>query len=419
MDLVWRIIFIALLAAISGSSVLKNDTKVFSVGLRRVKQNLVDLRKSLKAISNSLKDKQNVTLQDFYDMYYCGDITIGTPPQQFTVQFDTGSADLWVPSLQFCATNSSFCSHHNVYNHNGSVTYIRVGTNFSIQYGKGSTSGFVSKDTVRVMDTSITNQLFGESTKISSEFFPSKFDGIFGLAYPKLSKIKTDPPFVTMMKSGVLDQPVFAFYLNRFSDMGDDGELVFGGINPARYTPPFTYTPVIDQSYWLIKVDGLIVDSTPFTTAFAATPDSGTSLILGPSDVMTALNTAMGAQYDRGSGLYIVNCNSLSSMPVVSFNISGTFLNLNPADYVIVIEQSNERVCISGFAGSLDLPLFVLGDVFMRKYYTVFDMGQNQVGFALAVHSDNSSTAMISSVSTLTVCVSMVFMLYKSKIVLD
>ena len=44
------------------------------------------------------------------------------------------------------------------------------------------------------------------------------------------------------------------------------------------------------------------------------------------------------------------------------------------------------RTCISGVMG-LDLgPSWILGDVFLGNYYSQFDVGRAEVGFALAVH---------------------------------
>jgi len=61
---------------------------------------------------------------------------------------------------------------------------------------------------------------------------------------------------------------------------------------------------------------------------------------------------------------------------------------LTPQDYILKETILGQTECILGIMG-MDLPSalgnsFILGDAFIHKYYTHFDMGSDRVGFALA-----------------------------------
>ncbi|EPS60672.1 aspartic proteinase 1, partial [Genlisea aurea] len=83
-----------------------------------------------------------------------------------------------------------------------------------------------------------------------------------------------------------------------------------------------------------------------------------------------------------------VDCGSISSLPTISFTIGGKVFDLSPDEYVLKVGEGVGAQCISGFTG-LDVPpprgpLWILGDIFMGRYHTVFDYANLRVGFAEA-----------------------------------
>uniref|UniRef100_A0A2K5EG18 Gastricsin n=1 Tax=Aotus nancymaae TaxID=37293 RepID=A0A2K5EG18_AOTNA len=151
---------------------------------------------------------------DYMDAAYFGEISIGTPPQNFLVLFDTGSSNLWVPSV-YC--QSQACTSHSRFNPSASSTYSSNGQTFSLQYGSGSLTGFFGYDTLTVQSIQVPNQEFGLSeNEPGTNFVYAQFDGIMGLAYPALSMGGATTAMQGMLQEGALTSPVFSFYLSRF-----------------------------------------------------------------------------------------------------------------------------------------------------------------------------------------------------------
>jgi cathepsin D len=222
-------------------------------------------------------------------------------------------------------------------------------------------------------------------------FIAAKFDGILGMAYPTISVDNLKPVFNTMLDQGAITQPVFGFWLDRNPDDPNGGELTLGGLDANHYVPPITWAQVTREGYWQFRMDQVRIATgaghvqTVCSGGCQAIADTGTSLIIGPTADVEKIQTAIGAM-PLIKGEYRVDCDKMDTMPNVSIVIQGRKFDLAPKDYVMRISSFGYTVCLSGFMG-MDMPprvgpLWILGDVFIGRYYTAFDFGQNRVGFA-------------------------------------
>ncbi|KAL1567757.1 AP4A phosphorylase [Salvia divinorum] len=488
----WVASLVLLSPAVSAS-----DDGLMRIGLKKVKFDQSNREAALLDSKQSLGAKAGdgggeiVALKNYMDAQYFGEIAIGTPPQIFTVIFDTGSSNLWVPSSK--CYFSPACYVHAKYKSSQSSTYKKNGKSAAIQYGTGAISGFYSEDVVKIGNLVVKNQEFIEATREPGvTFLAAKFDGILGLGFQEISVGNSTPPWYNMVAQGLVKEPVFSFWLNRNVNDQNGGELVFGGVDTKHFKGEHSYVPVSRKGYWQFDMGDVLIggkQSGYCSQGCSAIADSGTSLLAGPTTVIAMINHAIGVsgvvnqecksvvqkygssimdlllkelqpanicgqlgvceahgassegiesvvgdEEGKSAGLRdvlcpvckmaavwmesqmklnktrevvlkyanvvcekipnalgqsVVDCGSIASMPIISFTIGGKTFDLSSKEYILKVEGKGQAQCISGFTG-IDVPpprgpLWILGDMFMGRYHTVFDYGKLRVGFAEAV----------------------------------
>ena len=333
-------------------------------------------------------------LANYMDAQYYGEIGLGSPVQSFKVIFDTGSSNLWVPSKK---CYSIACWLHSTYASRKSSTYKVDGRSLDISYGSGSMKGFLSQDNLELAGVTVRNQTFGEATSLPGvTFVAAKFDGLLGMGFQTISQDNVVTPFQNMIEQKLIAEPVFSFYLNRDQTKSPGGEIIFGGIDKNYIAGEITYTPVTHPGYWQFKMDEVSISAngegdnnnksdvlTVCESGCQAIADTGTSLIAGPKADILKLNERIGAIPVPG-GEYVLPSCDLSKLPELKFKIEGREFGLKPEQYILQINQAGQKICLSGLFG-MDIPnhpLWILGDVFIGPYYTVFDYGNKRVGFA-------------------------------------
>uniref|UniRef100_A0A8C0GQ09 Gastricsin n=1 Tax=Chelonoidis abingdonii TaxID=106734 RepID=A0A8C0GQ09_CHEAB len=314
----------------------------------------------------------------YMDASYYGEIHIGAPPQNFLVLFDTGSSNLWVPSV-YC--QSQACSNHGRFNPSQSSTYSSNRQTFSLQYGSGILTRFFGYDTMTLQNIAITNQEFGLSeNEPGTNFIYAQFDSILGMAYPSLAIGGTTTALQWMLQENLLSQPIFSFYLSSQSTSQYGGDVVFGGVDSSLYSRQNYWAP--PSCIYLLLRFAIGGQATGWCSqGCRAIVDTGTSLLTIPQELTNSFLQDVGAQ-ENEYGEYVVDCSSVQSLPTISFTINGVSFPLRPSAYIL----NNNGYCSVGVEPTY-LPFkngqspWILGDVFLRQYYSFYDMGNNRICF--------------------------------------
>ncbi|KAG8529547.1 uncharacterized protein KY384_006184 [Bacidia gigantensis] len=348
---------------------------------------------------------------DNYDIAYIINITIGTPPQKFSVQIDTGSSDLWVPSVDSvtCQTNQEGCQTFGAFDYSSSSSAKTVAKDaFQISYQDNSAvTGDYINETVTVGQAEVKQLTMGLATDADRAL------GILGIGYGagETAAANVDSSLVypnivqQLSDQGIIGSTAYSLWLNDLESLS--GNILFGGVDTAKYTEPLTALPVqkgpnntfIDFTIALTSVS--LTDAAnkqAYSAPNLALPvilDSGTTNTYLPNDIANAIIDGVGAINDPTLGL-IVPCALSASPAKFTFTFGGTdgpSISVEFSQFVTPIslpdgstpEFSDNSGDVCGFgllpSGAADAPI-LLGDTFLRSAYVVYDLANNEIAIA-------------------------------------
>ncbi|KAM3088721.1 hypothetical protein ACMFMG_000350 [Clarireedia jacksonii] len=313
------------------------------------------------------------------DVEYLAVIDIGG--QKMTMDFDSGSSDLWVFSTNLAT--ASQVGHQN-FDPSKSKTFKTLkGATFSISYGDGSgAAGIVGTDTVNIGGATVTNQAIEMATAVSRSFVEdTQSNGLVGLAFSKLNTVKPTQQ-KTFFDNAIptLAMPVFTADLRHNAV----GSYEFGNIDSAKFNGSLSWAAVnTTQGFWQFSstkfaVAGGQVMAVPGGQAIA---DTGTTLMLANANIVNGYySKVQGAVNNQTVGGVTFPCNQ--QLPDLQVDVGGNYMATIRGDDINFAPVDNTgTTCFGGLqATASDLQIY--GDIMFKSQFVAFNGGNNSLGMA-------------------------------------
>lgn len=317
------------------------------------------------------------------DIGYVADIEIGSQNQTFRMLIDSGSADTWVPSTACQACGST----HMKLGDSTSDTFVSLNTPFSIEYGTGAVSGNLARDNMEIAGLDLTNYTFAVTTQESSDFSDDTvpFDGLMGLARSELSNAGQPTPIDALYAEGKVQAPVMGYHLGRIADGYNDGEVTFGGVDPAKYSGNITEIDnVSTKGFWEASIDAISVGGTALDLqGRTAILDTGTTLIVAPEADADAVHAQIPGVQSDGQGGYTIPCTITKQLV---FTFGGKEFPIDTRDLLFVPVDQNDLLgdCVSAIsAGNVgQANEWLVGATFLKNVYFATNTEANKIGLA-------------------------------------
>ncbi|CAD8212027.1 unnamed protein product [Paramecium pentaurelia] len=334
----------------------------------------IDLLKSTQPHYNRHL-RNDLMINNFKNMQYTGIIKIGE--QNLELLFDTGSSIFWVFS-NTCPSQSKKAS----FDCQSSSNCLMTKEQFKVQYGQGEIGGNKAFDQLQISNFTVQNFQF-LIVNSQSNLDNLRADGICGLGLQEYYGFNS--LINILYDQHLIEKRIFAFFLNSIPEHINNASALFiGGYDTHYMSSDIQYVKLDKSDSWSIKLNNIQMNKKVLINDVSALIDTGTSLIVVPTHQFTSLLSILRDDYKQFCqySQYQIKCScpdgDISHFPQFEFNFEGDLrLQLNPNDYIDI----DVSVCVLSFTKSSN-NYWILGDTFIRKHITIFDIDNKQIGFA-------------------------------------
>lgn len=360
-------------------------------------------------------------------MEYRIPVEVGHPAKQFELMIDTGSTLTWLINKEaVCSppSGAKACKAFGKRLFDCSLSSTCAdgypsGT-LTESYGSGDVKVMMRRDKFFVGGSNGMKLNFGEALSVSNAeyFFKGRYDGFLGLGWPKgLHEIdnaesRDQATFITQLsEQHVGGKAVFGINLGSKECRG---QITFGGIDEAEFQSKITWAPLHDitdaseAEYWKVLIDGITIgNGQKMEASLPSVMDTGAFAIAFPSNSRIYASFTADIEkrtattplpFLKGTGLPplpLVKCTQVSTLPDLTVYLSGQPFTLGPQEYVYTDRETLDIItphpgdvpqgyCVVGVI-QMQMPAgidILLGNNFLRAFYSIWDIEQKQFGLA-------------------------------------
>ncbi|KAI7850336.1 aspartic peptidase domain-containing protein, partial [Circinella umbellata] len=338
-------------------------------------------------------------------------VEIGTPAQEFLLLFDTGSADTWIPSNKCLKADG--CLSGSQFDSSKSSSFHETKYPLNITYGTGNAEGNYFVDTLKVGELELDKQVLAMvdtnegpiAQQPTAEEGGDQYilDGIFGAGYPGGTIMyqrfnQSYYPFPqALYLANKIPEPLFSVFIGESEQSEWCGEIMFGDVNKEKMNGDLIYTDVVTYKHratglsvherWNVFLQGFQLRNINFKFSKAGTPftiDTGSNFMYLPKHLATQLAKTIAPDVQLVDNQFIVDCkymedNEEIKMVFPESGAQGTSVYIALPISRLVARREEDGQCMLFFVPSEH---YILGNMLLRNYVTVFDFGQHRIGFA-------------------------------------